>query len=203
VTPDTPTTTAPAGPGPVAATAVALTCVAAAVGALVAWPSPERTTSGWQVADVPPSTAGLVLGAAVLCLALAAALVRPRSLPGRLAPATWWSLALASAFALAWNAAYSAALSAAVVGAVIPVFHWLFTFVPALVAGLTTRAAGSRAQLRATLGTAVVTLPLFALGWALLASSGGLVALLGALYSTALLGVVPLVVAVAATRPRR
>ncbi len=51
----------------VAATA-ALTCAAAVLGALVAWPSPERTTSGWQVADVPASTAGLVLGTAGVCL---------------------------------------------------------------------------------------------------------------------------------------
>ncbi len=185
----------------VAATA-ALTCAAAVLGALVAWPSPERTTSGWQVADVPASTAGLVLSTAGVCLALAGALVRPSSLPGRTAPVTWWCTALASAFALAWNALYSAALSAVVVGAVIPVLHWLFTFVPALVVGLGTRTTGPRAQLRATLGTAVVSLPLLALGWALLGSSGGTVAVLGALYSTGLLGVVPLAVAIAITRVR-
>ena len=202
VTPDT-RTTAPAGPGPVVRAAVVLTCVASAVGALVPWASPERSTSFWQVVDVPPSTAGLVLGAAAVCLVLAGLLVRPSSLPGRAAPVTWWLMTLASAFALAWNAVYAAALSTVVSGAVIPVFHWLFTFVPALVVGLATRAAGPREQLRAILGTAVVSLPLFALGCALLVPSGGLTAILGALYSTALLGVVPLGIAVAATWRRR
>lgn len=195
-------TTAPAGPGPVMALGVALTSAVTVLGALVPWPAPQRTGSGWQVAGVPASTAGLVAGAAVLCLVVAAVLVRPGSLPGRAPAVTWWVLALASAFALAWNALYSAALSAVASGAVIPVFHWLFTFVPALVVGLATRAAGPRAQLRATLGTAVVTLPLFALGWALLLSSDVLDAVLGALWSTAVLGVVPLAVAVAVTRVR-
>ena len=194
-------TTASAGSGPVVAAGVVLTCATTVLGALVAWPSPARTTSVWQVADVPASTAGLVAGAAVLCLVVAAALVRPGSLPGRTAGVTWSLLALASAGALAWNALYCAALSAGAFGAVIPVFHWLFTFVPALVVGLATRAAGPRGQLRATLGTAVVTLPLFALGWALL-SPDALDAVLGTLWTTAVLGVVPLVVAVAATRVR-
>jgi hypothetical protein len=203
VTTDTRARTASAGPAGIAVAAAVLTVAATGVGTLVEWPSPVRTTAGWQVADVPAATVGLVLCAAVLCLGVAGVLARPRSLPGRLVPVTWWLLALASAFALAWNALYSAALADQVGGAVIPVFHWLFTFVPALVVGLGTRSAGARTQLRATLGTAVVTLPLFALGWALLASPGGAVAFLGALYDTAVLGVVPLVVAVAATRPRR
>ncbi len=183
--------------------AAVLTCAAAAFGALVAWPPPERTTPVWMVADVPPSTAALVVGAALVCLATGGVLVRPGSLPGRAAPVVWWLLALASALALVWNAVYSAALSAGFFGAVIPVFHWLFTFVPALVVGLVTRSAGSPAQLRATLGTAVVTLPLFALGWALLTPSGDLLGFLGALYGTGVLGVVPLGIAVAVTRSRR
>lgn len=201
MTTGTGTTTSGVGPTGVVTAAAVLTGVAAVVGALVPWPSPERTGSGWQVADVPPSTAGLVLGAAVVCLALAGALARPWSLPGRAAAVTWWVLALASAAALTWNALYSAALSAVDSGAVIPVFDWLFTFVPALVVGLATRAAGRRAQLHATLGTAVVTLPLFALGWALL-SSDVLDAVLGALWTTAVLGVVPLLVAIAVSRVR-
>ncbi|WP_167761109.1 hypothetical protein [Geodermatophilus sp. DF01-2] len=202
MTTDTGTTTAQAGPGPVAAAAVALTCAATAAGTLVAWPSPDRTTSGWQVADVPPSTAGLVVATVLICLAVAAVLVRPGSLPGRLAPAAWWAFVLASAFALAGRALYFAALAEDTLGAVIPVLDWLFTLVPALAVGLATRRAGRRTRLRAILGTAVVTLPPFALGWALLESTGGVATFLGALYSTAFLGVVPLVVAVAATRPR-
>ena len=53
-----------------------------------------------------------------------------------------------------------------------------------LVVGLVTRAPGPRGQLRATLGTAVVTLPLFAMGWALLASAGGVAGFLGTLHTT-------------------
>lgn len=194
-------TTATAGSGPVVQASILLTCATTVLGAAVPWPSPARSTSGWLVADVPASTAGLVAGAAVLCLVVAGTLVRTGSLPGRAAAVTWWMLALASAGALAWNALYSAALSAVAFGAVIPVFHWLFTFVPALVVGLATRAAGPRAQLRATLGTAVVTLPLFALGWALLDPSGGLAGVPGTLRVTSILGVVPLLLAIAAARP--
>jgi hypothetical protein len=61
------------------------------------------------------------------------------------------------------------------------------------------------------LGAAVLSLalagalvrPLFALGWALLASAAGVAAFLGTLHTTGLLGVAPLLVAVAVTRSRR
>ncbi|MGY1634871.1 hypothetical protein ACI784_24480 [Geodermatophilus sp. SYSU D01186] len=192
-------TTAPPGPGPVGGVAAVLTVAAAVVGALP-WPSPERTRSGWQVADVPPSLWGLVVGAALLCLVAAGLLVRPRSLPGRLAPVTFWLVCLASVFALGWDALYAAALSDGTSGAVIPVFHWLFTSVPAFVVGLAVRDAGPRTQLRATLGTAVVTLPLFTLGWALLAPPWASDTARDALLTTAVLGVVPLSLAVALTR---
>ena len=156
-----------------------------------------------MIADVPPSTATLVVGSALVCLTVGAVQVRPGSLPGRAAPVVWWLLALASAPALVWNALYSAALSEETFGAIIPIFHWLFAFVPAFVVGLVSRSAGSPAQLRATLGTAVVTLPLFALGWALLTPSPDPVGFLGALYGTGVLGVLPLGLAVALTWTRR
>lgn len=195
---NTRTTPAPAGPVGIATAAVLLTCATAAVGAL-GWPAPERTLSGWQVAEVPAATLLLVVGAALACLVTATVLVRPAMLPGR-AAGTWWLLAAASAFALGWNAVFSAAMSTDD-GPIIPVFHWLFTLVPALVVGLQLREASARDRLRAVLGTAVVTLPLFALGWALLDPSGGLAGVPGTLRVTSILGVVPLLLAIAAARP--
>lgn len=72
--------TEPTGSGPVLAAAAALTCAAAAVGAWTTWPAPDRVMSGWQVADVPASTAALVSTAllGVVPLAVAVAITRPR-----------------------------------------------------------------------------------------------------------------------------
>jgi hypothetical protein len=182
----------------VALVAGVLTLGAAVVGT-APWPLPAQGP-GWRVADVPPSLLVLVLGTAGICLAVAGVLVRPASLPGRLAPPLWWLAVLAAAFALGWNALHSAALSDLVVGAVLPVLDWLFTFLPAAVVGLATRRAGLRAQLRAMLGTAVVTVPLFTLGWALLDSSPGVVGVLEALHGGSLLGVLPVLLAVAGAR---
>jgi hypothetical protein len=179
----------------VAVVAGVLTLLAAVVGT-APWPLPPAP-SGWRVADVPPSLLVLVVGTAGVCLAVAGALVRPASLPGRVVPALWWLVVLAAAVALGWNALHSAALSDIVVGAVLPALDWLFTFLPAAVVGLATRRAGPRPQLRAMLGTAVVTVPLFTLGWALLDSSPGVVGVLEALHGGSLLGVLPVLLAVA------
>ena len=196
---DTRTTDPAAGPAAVAAVAVALTCAAAALGAVPGWPAPERVLSGWQVADVPPSTLAVVVGAAAVCLALAGALVRPGStLPGRALPALWWGVVVAAAAAQVWTDLFFAALSTDD-GPVIPVFDWLYSLVPALLIGLATRGAGARAQLRATLGTAVVTLPMHALGWGLL-SPGGVGDVLGTLRVTAVLGLVPFLLVLSTTR---
>jgi hypothetical protein len=178
----------------------ALTVLACVVG-VFGWPAPARTSSGWQVADVPPPLLALLLGIAAVSLAVGTLLVRPSSL-GAVGAAAWWLLGLASLFAQVWNDLYFAALRDGGGGAVIPVFGWLFTFVPALVLGLTTRRTGRAAHLRATLGTGIVTLPLLGLGWALYGSAeGGGAALVGSLYSATLLGALPLLVALALTRP--
>jgi hypothetical protein len=193
----------PAGSRPrtvvLGAVAVGLTVAGCLVGAL-GWPVPERTTSGWQVAAVPGSLLVLVIGAAVVSLAVGTLLVRPTSLRSPVATVTWWSLGLASGFAQVWNDLYAAALGGG--GAVIPVLGWLFTFTPALLMGWVTRRSGRAAHLRATVGTGVVTLPMVGLGWALYASSEGVPAgPLSGLWSTGILGVLPLLVAVAMTRP--
>ena len=193
------TTSPPGGSGPVAAAAVGFTCLVAAVGALGSWASPERITTGWQVADVPPSLLGLTLATAGVCLAVAAILVRPRDLPGRVAPAIWWAAVVTAAAALVWHDLFLAALGRTG-DAAIPVIDWLFTLLPAAVVGLATRRAGSRTQLRAILGTAVVTLPLYALGWGLFSSAEGWSAVTNTLRATGFLGVIPLLVAVVATR---
>lgn len=198
------TTTPAAGPATVAAAAVVLTCAAAALGAVPDWPRPARVLSGWQVADVPPSTLAVVLAAAAVCVVVAAALVRPGStLPGRALPLVWWGTVLAAAAAQVWTGLFLAALGTDG-GPVIPVFDWLYTVVPAFVVGLATRrgGAGARAALAATLGTAVVTLPLHALGWGLLLSEDGGDGALFALRVTALLGLVPFLLVLSTTRVR-
>jgi hypothetical protein len=178
---------------------VLLTVGAALVGTL-GWAVPTRTTSGWQVTDVPAELLAVLIATAVVCLAVAALLTRP----GQLGPATavtWWAMAATAAFALVWNDLYYASLGSD--GGIIPVFEWLFTFAPALLVGLVARRRGQAAHLRATVGIAVLTLPLFALGWAVTSTAGTRVALTGALYTAVVFGVVPLVVAVFLTRARR
>jgi hypothetical protein len=188
-------------PALLAGTAVALTALACLVGSL-SWPVPTRTTSGWQVADVAPSLFVMVVATGLVCLVTAAALVRPGTLGSAAAAGTWWVLAVASVAAQVWNDLYFAAL--ATDGGIIPVFDWLFAFVPALVVGLVTRWSGQAVHLRATLGTGVVTLPPLGLGWALASQADTTVqAVLGGLYAVAMFGALPLLVALAVTRPRR
>jgi len=178
---------------------VVLTALAAVAGAL-GWPVPERTSSGWQVAGVPADLLALVVGAGVVCLAVAAAVTRPWRLPLPVA-AVWWLLGLVAVFAHAWNDLYSAALSIGD-GPIIPVFDGFFTFLPALVVALVAIPTGRWSQLRAGLGTAVVGVPLHALGWSLYGAPDGFAAgALGALWPTAFFGVAPVAVALALTVP--
>jgi hypothetical protein len=171
-----------------------LTALAALAGALGP-PAPQRTPSGWQVTDVPAGLLALIVGTALGCLVVAAVVARPWSWSAPQAAAVWWTLATLSAFAGAWNALYFAALGGGG-GAVIPVFDWLFTFAPALLAALAARRRGRTTQLRAGLSTAVVSLPMLALGWALYAASEGFArGLGGGLYSSLVFGVVPLALA--------
>jgi hypothetical protein len=51
--------------------------------------------------------------------------------------------------------------------------RWLEPVVAAVLAGVLARRDGRAARVRAALGTGAVTLPLFAVGWALYASPGG------------------------------
>lgn len=77
---------------------------------------------------------------------------------------------MVAAGALVFNALVLAADASQEAGPVIPVFHWQFTLVPALLAGAVGATRGAAAATAAALGSGVVTLPLFPLGWALMAS---------------------------------
>ena len=177
--------------------AVLVLSVAAAVVGALGWPSPARTSSGWQVAEVPTSLLILLLGAGLLCLAVAAALSRPWQLPWPIT-VVWWLFGLIAIGAHTWNDLYFAAMADPLGGNMIPVFDGFFTFLPALVVGLAAIPAGPRAQLRAGLGTAVVGVPLLTLGWSLFSAPQGFwSAAVYSLWPGALFGVAPVVVAVA------
>ncbi|MGY2130238.1 hypothetical protein [Blastococcus sp. SYSU DS0617] len=189
-------------PWPTLAATVVLTVVAVLVGQRD-WAVPERVLRDWQVADVPPSLTALVLGVTAVCLLVGAwttlrdAALRPRDL----AFLTWLVVSLLAAAALIWNALVMAADSEFETGAIIPVFHWMFTFVPALLTGLAARNRGAVRTVAAALGTGVVTVPLFGLGWSLLSSREPMPAGIGnSLWITAILGVGPLVIAAAISR---
>lgn len=184
-----------------AAATVALTAAAAVVGAL-RWPAPERTLSGWQVADVPASLLVVVVATGLLCLVVGALLTRPTEL-GPAVAAVWWALGLVAVSAHVWNDVFFAAIGADPDwGPIIPVFDGFFTFVPALVVALVAIPRGREQQLRAGLGTAVVGVPMLALGWALYRSSDGIAAAAaGALWPAFFFGVLPVAVALALTVP--
>lgn len=179
---------------------VVLTLLASAAG-LRAWAAPQRVYSGWQVAAVPASVWVLLVLAVVVCVIPAFELLR-RSLGVRAShPAMWvWSTVMVVAVgALVFNALVLAADGAVAVGAAIPIFHWAFTAVTALLAGVGTALAApgrSGVGVVASVASGVVTLPLFALGWALCTSHPpGLVSVLATPQFTAILGLIPLVVA--------
>lgn len=176
-----------------------LTVLASLVGSF-GWPAPRRTTSGWQVADVPPALLALVVGTAVVSAAVAVLLSRPGRL-GLVVATTWWAVAGLAVAALVWNDVYLAALRGD--GGVIPVFAWLFTFLPVLLVGLVARRSGPVVHRRATLGLAVLVLPLFALGWPLASDARALVSFVGGLSSAVLFGLLPLAAAVFLSRAPR
>ena len=164
------------------------------------WALPERAFSGWQVADVPGSLAALLAVGTVVCLVTATGVTfRTTGLRlGEPAGAAWLAIAGAAAGALVWNALVLAADADYVVGALIPVLHWAFSLVPALLAGAVTARRGSAAAGAAALGTGIVTLPLFALGFALFSSRESFLVTVGSsLWITAVLGVLPLLIGTA------
>ena len=205
----------PAAPAPVPvprarAGRIALVTVALAVVlALLAaqpWPLPERT--GGAVSDVPRSLLNFLVLAAGACLWAAGRATRPReTFRSPAAARVWWTtvvLAAAVSVAAALSMASYAGEGERPGGLLV---RWMVPFAPALVAGVLARTDGRAARVRAALGTGVVTLPLFALGWALVAASGAFpLVLADVVVLTLLVGVAPFALAVAfvaADRRRR
>ena len=171
-----------------------------------AWAVPRRVYAGWQVAEVPGSLWLLLAVAVAVPLAAALALMRRSLALDVRGPALWrWLvIVLLAVGALVVNALVMAADSAVDAGPPIPIFHWAFTAVTALLAGGAVAANTDRPGTGTIAATAsgVVTLPLFALGWALY-SSRSADPLLAAGSLTVALGVVPLLIAVAMVAARR
>jgi hypothetical protein len=180
--------------------AIVALIVVVSVAGLVVWPVPALSdTSAWMISDVPAVLWALLIGTTVLCMAVAVAVTGRTVALDRRDPVTlaWLALLLLSAAALVWNALYAAALSGTSFGAIIPIFHWLFTFLPAVLAGALFTRRGRAACWAAALGTGVVTVPLFQLFAVLLLPGQGFMTLLGSLTLTVPLAVLPLVGAVA------
>jgi len=161
------------------------------------WELPQRGATG--VTDVPQSLLTFLLICAALCVWTAGRLVRPAdTLRSTLAAQTWWALvagsalvSLAAALSLASFAGTGQRPEDLLLRCAVPL-------VPAVLAGLLAADAGRPARIRAALGTGLVTVPMAAVGWALLSSpprsSAGLDDVLG---MTVLAAVAPLALAVA------
>jgi hypothetical protein len=160
------------------------------------WQLPERV--GGAVAAVPQSLLSFLVLCGALCVWVAGRAVRPdRTLDSTGAVRVWW-LVLIGAAVVSLTAALSLTSYAGsgerpgglLVRCAVPL-------VPALLAGALARADGRGARVRAALGTGVVTVPMTALGWSLLASAGTAADLGDVLGMTVLSGAAPLALAVA------
>jgi hypothetical protein len=190
-------------PAAFAAAGVALTGVLALLGRQ-AWELPQRDGGG--VTGVPQSLLTFLLLCAALCVWAAGRLVRPADLLRPAAAQLWWALvagsalvSVAGALSLSSFAGTGRPLEDLVLRCAVPL-------VPALLAGALAAPAGRTARIRAALGTGLVTVPMTAVGWALLSSSVWSAAHLGdVLAMTVLAGIAPLYVAVGlvAAVPRR
>lgn len=178
---------------------VPLTVAAAAVGGQ-RWPLPDRVFEGWQVAAVPALLSALLAAITAICLVSATVFTMRVTRLRLTEPAglAWLGVVLMTAAALAWYALVMAANGGrANFGPYIPVLDWAFTSVPALLAGRLTARRGSAVAALAALGTGVVTLPLYALGVALLGSRDPFAGYLWQpLWAALAFGALPLVVAV-------
>jgi len=173
---------------------VALTVLLALLGGQQ-WQLPGRGPAG--VTDVPQSLLTFLLLCAALCAWTGGRLVRPAALLGPAAARLWWVLvagaalvSVAGALSLASYAGTGERPADLLVRCAVPV-------VPAVLAGFLARDAGRGARVQLALGTGLVTVPLGALGWALLASTGRATAGVGdVLGMTVLSSVAPLLLAV-------
>lgn len=190
----------PAAPDAGVGRAVVVIAVLIAVLALLGtqpWSLPLR--AGGAVTGVPQSLVTFLLICTGGCLWAAGRVTRPAEVLGSAREVrVWWVLVVAAAL-VSLTAAVSLASYAGVGDAPEDLLvRWAVPVVPALLAGVLAWPHGRATRIRAALGTGVVTLPLFALGWALTASPAGSSAgLPDALAMTFLAGVSPFALAVA------
>jgi hypothetical protein len=161
------------------------------------WQLPQRDAGG--VSAIPQSLLTFLLLCAVVCVWVAGRLVRPaETLRATAAAHTWWALvagaalvSLAADLSLASFAGTGQRPTDLLLRCAVPV-------IPAVLAGVLARCDGRAARIRVALGTGLVTLPLGALGWALLSSADRSAAGLGdVLAMTGTAAFAPLALAVA------
>jgi hypothetical protein len=154
---------------------VATTATLAVVLGLLAgqpWPLPGRTAGA--VSDVPQSLVCFLLVCAGACLWAAGKATRPaETFRSRSSAMLWWGVAAGAAVVSVAADLSLAADAGAHLQPTALLARWLVPVVPAVLAGVLARRDGRGARVRAALGTGAVTLPLFAVGWALYASPGG------------------------------
>jgi hypothetical protein len=160
------------------------------------WQLPSRV--GGAVGAVPQSLVGFLVICGALCVWSAGRAVRPeQTLASPAAVRVWWLVVIGAAvvsltatLSLTSYAGTGERPGELLVRLAVPL-------VPALLAGLLARDDGRGARIRAALGTGVVTVPMTALGWSLLASSGASADLADVLGMTLLAAAAPLAAAVA------
>ena len=160
------------------------------------WDLPSRV--GSAVDDVPQSLLTFLLVCGALCVWAAGRAVRPeQTFDSPTAVRVWWLVVMGAAvvsltatLSLTSWAGTGEQPGGLAVRCAVPL-------VPALLAGALARADGRGARVRAALGTGVVTVPMTALGWSLLASAGAAADLGDVLGTTVLSAAAPLALAVA------
>jgi hypothetical protein len=181
---------------PITGTTIALAVV---LGLLAGqpWALPSRVAGA--VTAVPQSLVTFLLVCAGVCLWAAGRATRPAAtFRSATSAQLWWVTVVGTAVV---SVAADLSLAASGGAGERPadlLARWLVAAVPAVVAGALARRDGRAARLRAALGTGVVSLPLFAVGWALYASPVGVALATADVVSMVLLaGVTPFVLAIA------
>jgi hypothetical protein len=179
-----------------AAVGAGLTVVLALLGRQP-WQLPQRDDGG--VSTVPQSLLTFLVLCAVVCVWVAGRLVRPaETLRATAAAHMWWAVVAGAALvSLAADLSLASFAGTGQRPTDLPL-RCAVPLVPAVLAGVLARRDGRAARIRVALGTGLVTLPLGALGWALLSSPDlSAAGLSDVLAMTCLAAVTPLALAVA------
>lgn len=130
--------------------------------------SPVRVASVFQVTQVPGRLWLLLVLWTVILLTLAQLCTKNLIVTDhRRVLHAWTVLQIVLVIVLVFNALVLAAEGAADSGAPIPIFHWLFTFIPTVLAALVTRRRGNYQGTRAAFASGILSVPFFALSWTL------------------------------------